>query len=79
MNKHLLKAGDPVEVRFTTHDGYIWKYARVIFVDDQSISVEHRGGFREGFLHDDGRLRVPKSTQPIGTTHQPSPLKTTRV
>jgi hypothetical protein len=73
------KPGDPIEVAFVTHDGPIWNEGKIVAISAVSIAVKFPGGRLEGVPRNDvDRYRVPKLTQPIGTTHQPSPLKTTR-
>lgn len=57
MTKPLPAIGDPVEVRFATHDGYLWRPATVTFADAAQLCVAYAGGKREALPHGQGRYR----------------------
>lgn len=77
MDKNI-SIGDPVEVKFATHDGPIWNPATVVAVLPHEITVAYADGRRQALLRGEGMFRVSKNTQPMKATHQPSPDKTTR-
>lgn len=77
MDKNI-SIGDPVEVKFATHDGPIWHPATVVAVLPHEITVAYADGQRHAVLRDEGMFRLPRHTQPVKGTHQPSPDKTTR-
>jgi hypothetical protein len=54
------KSGDPIEVRFATHDGYIWNRAEVLYVDHKFIAVAYPSGTGQALPHNEGRYRAPQ-------------------
>lgn len=59
MNKEELKPGDPVEIRFPTHDNVIWNAATVVQNDSGSLCVAFADGRRQAVPHGEGHYRRP--------------------
>ncbi|QIG68935.1 hypothetical protein EVB71_083 [Rhizobium phage RHph_Y55] len=63
-----LSPGDKIEVRFATHDGYIWNPAVVMTVLEHKITVAYPDGKshdlkRGGTMH---YRRMPNASVPVG-------------
>lgn len=57
--------GDQIEVRFATHDGYIWNAATVTYMDGFKLKAAYPNGKSVFLLHDKGQYRVaPNSRDP---------------
>lgn len=61
MGKRILAAGDPVEIRFFTQDGSIWRPATVLACNKEKISISYCDGTRhdiQNVYHE--RYRIPE-------------------
>lgn len=52
--------GDPVEVRFATQDGYLYRPATVVHVDDAQLCVAYSDGQRRALPHGENQYRIPQ-------------------
>ena len=50
--------GDEVEVRFATHDGYLWHPARILHVNADHVEVEYASGHRRRMTNDAEQFRA---------------------
>ena len=55
INRVPLGIGDPVRVKFATHDGYIWHCATVLRDDEDGLSVQYASGMRQKIPHGERR------------------------
>lgn len=63
MNK-IFSIGDPIEVRFATHDGYIWNLAHVVSVNHSHIFVATADNRRVPIFRGSGDYRRPQEAKP---------------
>jgi len=55
MNEERMRKGQPVRVKFITHDGGIWHSAVVIRDSEDGLLVEFASGMRQMTPHGEGR------------------------
>jgi hypothetical protein len=57
------RKGDEVEVRFATHDNFIWHLATVHFANEDGFKVRFPSGHEKHFMHGEEGYRFPESRQ----------------
>lgn len=58
-----LRKGDDVEIKFATHDGYIWLLATVVYVNADGMTVQYPSGHERFIDHDHDGYRRPERRQ----------------